>query len=357
MSNTKTAVITGATGQDGSYLAEFLLAQDYMVYGLVRRVSTLERTRIEHLFMPEDSPYRDRLVLLYGDLCDASSLNRLLERAQPDEIYNLGAQSHVGISFEIPEYTADVNALGTVRLLDAVLRSGLRTKFYQASSSEVFGQVMDMPQRETTTFNPKSPYACAKAYAFWMTKNYREAYGMFACNGILFNHESPRRAQNFVTRKITLGLTGIKLGLQDKVVLGNLDARRDWGYAPDYVEAMWQMLHQAAPDDYVIATGESHSVRDFVEASASELGMRIEWIGSGLDEKGIDADKGRVLVEVQARYFRPSEVDQLVGDSGKAQERFGWDPQKTGFKQLVSLMVRHDLAFTDRKAWLHRIDW
>ncbi len=337
----KRALITGITGQDGSYLAEFLLEKDYAVYGLVRRSSSFNRERIEHLYLYDDQ--KKHVELLYGDLNDASSLNRILEKVQPDEIYNLAAQSHVGISFEIPEYTAEITAVGTVRLLDAMRDLGISAKFYQASSSELFGKTNGLPQNEMTPFYPRSPYACAKAYAYYITKNYRESYNIFACNGILFNHESPRRGENFVSRKITLSLARIKHGLQERLVLGNLDAKRDWGYAKDYVEAMWLMLQQPMPEDYVIATGETHSVRKFCELAAARAGYDIQWEGQGLDEKGIDRKTGRTIIVVDKKFFRPCEVDFLLGDPAKAMRQLGWNPRTTSFEQLVEVMMDSDL--------------
>ena len=335
----KSAFITGVTGQDGSYLAEFLLEKGYMVYGLVRRSSLFNRNRIEHIINGEKS---EQFKLIYGDLTDSSSLNRFLEKYHPQEIYNLGAQSHVSISYEMPEFTSDVNGLGTLRLLDAIKNVGIKPKMYQASSSELFGKVAESPQNELTKFHPRSPYACSKAFAFYITQNYREAYDLFACNGILFNHESPRRSENFVTRKITLSLAKIKLGLQEKLIIGNLNAKRDWGYAKEYVEAMWLMLNQKTPDDFVIATGETHSVREFVELAAFEFGFSIKWQGQDINERGIDENSGRILVEVSPRYFRPADVDLLIGDSTKAKQKLGWEA-KTKFKDLVALMVKSDL--------------
>lgn len=335
----KTAFITGVTGQDGSYLAESLLEKGYMVYGLVRRSSIFNRSRIDHITYGDKSK---KFKLIYGDLSDSSSLNRFLDKYQPDEIYNLGAQSHVLISFQTPEYTCDVNALGVLRLLDAIREVGIRTKLYQASSSELFGKVIESPQTENTPFHPRSPYACAKAFAYFITQNYREAYSLFACNGILFNHESPRRGENFVTRKITLSLAKIKLGIQEKLILGNLNAKRDWGYAKDYVEAMWLMLQQEKPDDYVIATGEVHGVREFVELAAKEFGFNIVWTGDGIDEKGIDTVSGKIIVEISPKYFRPTEVDHLCGDLSKAREKLKWKP-KTSFLDLIRLMTKADL--------------
>jgi GDPmannose 4,6-dehydratase len=352
-SPSKIALITGITGQDGSYLAELLLKKGYRVYGIVRRSSMFNRGRIEHLYF--NKQYHNNLTLLYGDLNDSSSLNRIIEKVKPDEIYNLGAQSHVGISFEIPEYTAEVTALGTVRLLDAIRAIGIQPKFYQASSSELFGMAEEFPQRETTPFHPRSPYACAKAYAYYITQNYREAYNLFACNGILFNHESPRRGENFVSRKISLGVAKIKLGIEKKLYLGNLDAKRDWGYAPEYVEAMWLMLQADEPDDYIIATGKTHSVREFVEIAFKEIGIDIIWKGKGLNEKGIvenihsdvKVKKGDTVVEVDKRYFRPVDVDVLQGDASKAKRKLGWEPKVT-FKELVRIMVKADLKLLSR---------
>jgi GDPmannose 4,6-dehydratase len=334
----KVALITGITGQDGSYLAELLLKKKYFVCGIVRRSSLFNRSRIEHIINGENS---NNFKLLYGDLNDSSSLNRILEKIKPDEIYNLGAQSHVQVSFDIPEYTSDVNALGTLRLLDAIRESKIETKIYQASSSELYGKVNDSKQTELTSFHPRSPYACAKAYAFYITQNYREAYNLFASNGILFNHESPRRGENFVTRKITLSLAKIHFGLQEKLILGNLDSSRDWGYAKEYVYAMWKMLQQDSADDFVIATGETHTVREFVERAFLEYGIDIKWEGSGVDEVGIDLASGKVLVEISEKYYRPSDVDFLLGDSTKAEKILGWKP-KVSFKSLVKIMVNSD---------------
>lgn len=342
----KTALITGITGQDGSYLAEFLLEKGYEVHGIIRRSSSFNTGRIEHLYLDEwvrDMKKRRLVNLHYGDMTDSSSLIRIIEETQPTEIYNLAAQSHVKVSFEVPEYTADDDALGTLRLLEAVriLHREKSTRIYQASTSELFGKVQEVPQSETTPFYPRSPYACAKLYAFWITKNYRESYGMYAVNGILFNHESERRGENFVTRKITLAAARIKAGKQDKLYLGNLDALRDWGYARDYVECMWLIMQQPEPDDYVIATGEQHSVREFTEKAFAHLGIPLRWEGKGLDEKGIAPD-GRVLVEVDPRFFRPSEVDTLLGNPEKARRKLGWNPRSTSFDQLVRLMVDSD---------------
>jgi GDPmannose 4,6-dehydratase len=330
----KTALITGITGQDGSYLAEFLLDRGYYVYGLMRRSSSFNTSRIDHIYQDPHEP-NPRLSLIYGDLSDASSLNKILRDVQPDEIYNLGAQSHVMVSFDVPEYTGDVTGLGTARLLEAIRESQLEPRFYQASSSELYGLAQETPQRETTPFYPRSPYACAKAYAFYMTRNYREAYGLFACNGILFNHESPRRGETFVTRKITRAATRISVGLQDKVYLGNLEARRDWGYAAEYVEAMWLMLQQDKPEDYVIATGETHSVREFVEETFNLLGLN--W---------------QKYVEIDPRYIRPTEVDLLLGDYSKAKNNLTWKP-KVSFKDLVRIMVEADLELAKREAHMN----
>ncbi len=328
------ALITGITGQDGSYLVELLIRKSYEVYGIIRRSSSFNTGRIDHIYQDPHEP-NHRLKLIYGDLNDASSLNRILRDVRPDEIYNLGAQSHVKVSFDIPEYTGEITALGTVRLLEAIREIGIKPRFYQASSSEMFGLAHEVPQRETTPFYPRSPYACAKAYAFYMVRNYREAYGLFACNGILFNHESPRRGETFVSRKITRAATRIKVSLQDKLYLGNLEAKRDWGYAPEYAEAMWLMLQQDEPDDYVIATGESHSVKEFVEESFGLLGL--------------DSKKH---VEVDPRYFRPTEVDMLIGDSSKAKKKLGWQ-SKVKFKDLVGIMVEADLELAKKEAHMN----
>jgi len=345
----KRALITGVTGQDGAYLAEFLLGKGYEVHGIKRRASLFNTSRIDHLYR---DPHEDgvRFFLHHGDVTDSSSLIRIMQHTQPDEVYNLAAQSHVAVSFEQPEYTADTNALGTLRLLEAIRILGLQknTKFYQASSSEMFGRVQQTPQDEMTAFYPRSPYAAAKLYAYWITINYREAHGIYACNGILFNHESPVRGENFVTRKITRGLARIKLGLQKCLYLGNLDALRDWGHARDYVEAQWLMLQQEKPSDYVIATGQQRSVRDFVAAVARELAMPIEWHGHGLDEKGVD-DTGKCIVAVDQRYFRPAEVDTLLGDAAKARKELGWSA-KTSFADLVKEMVAEDLEVAQRDA-------
>jgi GDPmannose 4,6-dehydratase len=345
----KVALITGATGQDGAYLAELLLSKDYTVHGIKRRSSSFNTERVDHLY--QDPHERNvRFTLHYGDMTDATNLIRVIQETQPTEIYNLAAQSHVQVSFETPEYTANADALGPLRLLEAIRILGLenRTRFYQASTSELYGYVREIPQRETTPFYPRSPYGVAKLYGFWITTNYREAYGMHASNGILFNHEGPTRGETFVSRKITRAAAAIELGLQDRLYLGNLDAVRDWGHARDYVEGMWMIVQQDEPDDYVLATGERHSVREFVEKAFACVGRSIEWQGSGVDEKGIEARSGRVLIEVDARYFRPTEVDILVGDPSKAQKRLGWR-HKTSFDAMVKEMVAADLAAVRRE--------
>ena len=343
----KKALITGITGQDGSYLAELLLSKGYEVHGMVRRSSSFNTGRIDHLYRdPHEKGVR--LFLHYGDLNDASSINTLLRTICPDEIYNLGAQSHVRVSFDVPEYTGEVDGLGVVRILEGIRETGLNTRFYQASSSELYGKVVETPQKETTPFYPRSPYACAKAYAFYITMNYRESYGMHASNGILFNHESPRRGETFVTRKITRAAARIKLGLQECLYLGNIDAKRDWGFAGDYVEAMWRMLQQEQADDYVIATGETYMVRTFAEKVFERLGMPLEWRGSGVDEKGIDAKSGRTVIQIDPRYFRPAEVDLLLGDPSKAKQRLSWE-LKTSFEQLVHMMTDEDLTLAERE--------
>ncbi len=334
----KVALITGITGQDGSYLAELLLEKGYTVYGIQRRASTFNTARINHLY---DVPQYPNFETVYGDLTDASSISRILEKIKPDEIYNLGAQSHVRVSFDIPEYTADVVALGTLRILDSIKETGIQTKFYQASSSEMFGHVSEIPQKETTPFYPCSPYACAKVFAYWITKNYRESYNLFASNGILFNHESPRRGSTFVTRKITRGLVRISLGLEEKITLGNLEAKRDWGYAPDYVEGMWRMLQQNEPDDFVLATGETHSVREFIETACRILDIPLMWEGKGLTEHGINTKNGKTFIAIDPKYFRPTEVDLLIGDASKAKEKLKWEP-KVRFPELVQIMVDAD---------------
>jgi len=340
----KKALITGITGQDGAYLAEFLLNKGYIVHGIKRRSSSFNTERVDHLY--RDPHERNvNFFMHYGDLTDSTNLIRIIQETQPDEIYNLAAQSHVKVSFETPEYTANSDALGTLRLLEAIRILGLgeKTKFYQASTSELYGKVQEIPQTETTPFYPRSPYGAAKLYAYWITVNYREAYGMFACNGTLFNHESPRRGETFVTRKITMAAARIKSGLQEKLYLGNLDAKRDWGFAGDYVKAMWLMLQQEEPEDFVIATGETHSVREFVELAFREVGIDIEWQGEGVDEVGVDRATGRVLVEIDPRYYRPTEVELLIGDPSKAREKLGWN-SNVGFEELVKMMVKGDMG-------------
>ena len=342
----KKALITGITGQDGSYLAEFLLDKGYEVHGTIRRASTFNTDRIDHIY--QDPHEEDvKLHLHYGDMTDSSVLSRLVEKINPDEIYNLAAQSHVGTSFEIPEYTTDVDAMGTLRLLDAIKESEINTKFYQASTSELYGKVQEMPQTEETPFYPRSPYAAAKLYAYWIVRNYREAYNLFAVNGILFNHESPRRGKRFVTRKISRAVARIEKGKQEKIYLGNLNAKRDWGYAKDYVKMMWLMLQHDHPEDYVIATGETHTVREFVEQAFKYVNIDLKWEGKGVDEKGIDKETGKVLVEVDPAYFRPTEVDVLIGDASKAKEELGWEPEVT-FKELVNIMVKSDLEAIEK---------
>lgn len=334
----KKALITGITGQDGSYLADFLLAKDYQVHGIVRRSSSFNRSRIEHILR---GPDRDRLHLHYGDLHDCSSISQIINTVKPDEVYHLGAQSHVRISFDIPEYTGDVTGLGTLRLLEAIRQTERPIKFYQASSSEMYGQVQAVPQNETTPFHPRSPYAAAKVFAFWITVNYRESYDCFATNGILFNHESPRRGENFVTRKITMSLAQILQGKLDVLRMGNLEAKRDWGYAPDYVEAMWRMLQADQPSDYVIATGQTHSVREFVEEAAQYFDMDLQWHGAGVDEVGIDRKTGKTVIAIDPRFFRPAEVDLLIGDPGKAERELHWKSH-TSFPELVKIMATAD---------------
>jgi GDPmannose 4,6-dehydratase len=349
----RSALITGITGQDGAYLAEFLLGKGYTVHGLKRRTSLFNTARIDHLYEDPHVPHR-KLVLHYGDMTDSMSVLRVVEEAQPDEIYNLAAQSHVAVSFEEPEYTANADGLGALRLLEAIRILGLakRTRFYQASTSELFGLVQETPQRETTPFYPRSPYGVAKLYAHWITVNYREAYGLYAASGILFNHESPNRGETFVTRKITRALARIRLGLQDCLYLGNLDARRDWGHARDYVEAMWRILQQKKPEDFVIATGVQHSVREFVEAAAREAGLRIRWRGQGAQEKGYDG-RGRAVVAIDPRYYRPAEVDTLLGDSAKARRKLKWKPRVT-FHDLVAEMMREDMKVAERDSLVSR---
>ncbi len=346
----KVALITGITGQDGSFLAEFLIEKGYEVHGILRRSSSFNTQRIEHLYLTEwvrDTKQSRQVNLHYGDMTDSSSLIRILQQVQPTEIYNLAAQSHVKVSFDVPEYTAETDAVGTLRILEAVRILGMEKtcRIYQASTSELFGLVQEVPQKETTPFYPRSPYGVAKQYGFWITKNYRESYGMFAVNGILFNHESERRGENFVTRKITLGAARIAQGMQDKLYMGNLDARRDWGYAKDYVECMWLIMQQDEPEDFVIASGVMHTVREFCTMAFLEAGIELRWEGEGVDEKGIDTATGRVLVEVDPKYFRPAEVEQLLGDPTKARTKLGWNPQKTSLAELVRIMVQHDMEY------------
>ena len=348
----KKALITGITGQDGSYLAEFLLNKGYEVHGIMRRSSSFNTGRIEHLYMEnyiEDIHNKRNFYLHYGDMTDSTNVIAIIQKIKPDEIYNLAAQSHVKVSFETPEYTANVDALGTLRILEAVHLLGLNTKIYQASTSELYGLVQEVPQSETTPFYPRSPYGVAKLYGFWITKNYREAYNIFASNGILFNHESPRRGETFVTRKITLAVARIKLGKQKKLYLGNLNAKRDWGHAKDYVQCMWLILQNDEPDDFVIATGEMHTVREFCQLAFKEVGIDLYWEGEGINEKGIDSDSGEILVEVDPQYFRPTEVDQLLGDPTKAIEKLDWNPTQTPFDKLVKEMVQEDLKLVSRE--------
>ena len=349
----KVALISGITGQDGSFLAEFLIEKRYEVHGILRRSSSFNTGRIEHLYLDEwvRDMQKTRLVNLHwGDMTDSSSLIRIIQAVQPDEIYNLAAQSHVNVSFDVPEYTAEADAVGTLRMLEAVRILGLekKTKIYQASTSELFGLVQEVPQKETTPFYPRSPYGVAKQYGFWITKNYRESYGMFAVNGILFNHESERRGENFVTRKITLAAARIAQGYQDKLYLGNLDSLRDWGYAKDYVECMWMILQHDTPEDFVIATGEYHTVREFCTLAFKEVGIELRWEGKGVDERGIDVATGKELVAVDPKYFRPAEVEQLLGDPTKAKTLLGWNPRKTSFPELVKIMVKHDMKFVKK---------
>jgi GDPmannose 4,6-dehydratase len=349
----KRALVTGITGQDGSYLAELLLAKGYEVHGVIRRSSSFNTARIDNIY--QDPHERDRrLILHYGDLNDASSLNRILRIADPHEIYNLGAQSHVKVSFDTPEYTGDVTGLGSTRLLEAIRELEIRPRIYQASSSEMFGKVTETPQRETTPFYPRSPYGVAKVYAYWMTVNYREAYGLYAVNGILFNHESPRRGETFVSRKITRAVGRIKAGLQDRLYLGNLDARRDWGYAKDYVDAMWRMLQQDQPEDFVIATGVTHTVREMCTRAFARAGITIEWSGNGFEERGVDGASGVTRVQIDPRYLRPTEVELLLGDSTRAKQKLRWTPSTT-FEQLVDLMVDADLRLAEREARLEEV--
>lgn len=349
----KVALISGITGQDGSFLAEFLIDKGYEVHGILRRSSSFNTGRIEHLYLDEwvRDMKKSRLINLHwGDMTDSSSLIRIIQAVRPDEIYNLAAQSHVKVSFDVPEYTAEADAIGTLRMLEAVRILGLekKTKIYQASTSELFGLVQEVPQKETTPFYPRSPYGVAKQYGFWITKNYRESYGMFAVNGILFNHESERRGENFVTRKITLAASRIAQGFQDKLYLGNLDSLRDWGYAKDYVECMWLILQHETPEDFVIATGEYHTVREFCTLAFKEVGIELRWEGKGVEEKGIDVNTGRELVAVDPKYFRPAEVEQLLGDPTKAKTMLGWNPRKTSFPELVNIMVQHDMKFVKK---------
>ena len=355
----KKALITGITGQDGSFLAEFLFEKGYEVHGIMRRSSSFNTERIEHLYLNEwvrDMHHSRAVNLHYGDMTDSSSLIRILQQVQPDEIYNLAAQSHVKVSFDVPEYTAEADAVGTLRLLEAVRILGLdkKTRIYQASTSELYGKVQEVPQKETTPFYPRSPYGVAKQYGFWITKNYRESYGMFAVNGILFNHESERRGETFVTRKITLAAARIAQGLQEKLYLGNLNAKRDWGYARDYVECMWLMLQHREPEDFVIATGEYHSVREFATLAFEDAGIKLKWEGEGVDEKGIDANSGKTLIEVDPKYFRPAEVEELLGDPSKAKKLLGWNPRKTSFEGLVKIMVENDMRYVTKpsKPWM-----
>lgn len=346
----KIALITGVTGQDGSYLAEFLIDKGYEVHGLVRRSSQFNRSRIEHLYIEDlmqDMHLKNQFILHYGDMTDSSSLIHIIQKVKPDEIYNLAAQSHVKVSFDVPEYTAEVDAIGTLRILEAVriLEMELKVRIYQASSSELFGMVQETPQKETTPFYPRSPYGVSKQFGYWITKNYREAYGMFAVNGILFNHESERRGESFVTRKISLAAARISTGMQQKLPLGNLNAMRDWGYAKDYVECMWLMLQYSVPDDFIIATGEMHSVREFCTLAFLEVGIEIEWQGSGIDEKGVSKKSGEIIIEIDPLYFRPTEVELLCGDPSKAKELLGWHPNKTSFEELIKKMIRSDLEY------------
>ncbi len=343
----KRALITGVTGQDGSYLAEFLMKKGYEVHGIIRRASTFNTKRIDHIY--QDPHERDvNLFLHYGDMTDSSNMNRLLEKIDPDEIYNLAAQSHVQVSFQVPEYTAETDGLGTLRLVDAIKETGIKTRFYQASTSELYGKVQEIPQSETTPFYPRSPYGAAKLYAYWIVVNYREAYNLHASNGILFNHESPRRGENFVTRKITMAASAISEGIQDCIYIGNLSAKRDWGYAPDFVRAMWLMLQEDIPDDYVVATGETHTVREFIDHAFSRLGMTLRWDGEGVDEVGVCEQTGKTVVRVDPKYFRPTEVELLIGDPTKARTKLGWEPEVT-FQKLVEIMVDADLEIVRRK--------
>jgi GDPmannose 4,6-dehydratase len=345
----KIALLTGITGQDGSYLAELLLEKGYEVHGVIRRSSSFNTGRIDHIY--NDPKFAgSKFFLHYGDVTDTSNINRLLEKIEPNEIYNLAAQSHVKVSFEVPEYTAEVDAVGTLRFLDAIRETGIKAKFYQASTSELYGKVQEIPQTEKTPFYPRSPYGVAKLYGYWIIVNYREAYDLFACNGILFNHESPRRGETFVTRKITMAAAKIKLGLQDKLTLGNLNSKRDWGYAPEYVEGMWRMLQRDTPEDFVLATGETHEVRTFVDAAFNELGIELRWEGEGENEKGIEKATGKVLVAVDPKYYRPTEVDLLIGDATKAKQMLGWEA-KTKFADLARLMAKADFELVKRRGY------
>ena len=350
----KTALITGINGQDGSYLAEFLVKKNYEVHGIIRRSSSFNTSRIEHLYIDElleDFKLKRKINLHYGDMTDSTNLIRLIQKIKPSEIYNLAAQSHVKVSFDLPEYTTETDAMGTLRVLEAVRISGIEKtcKIYQASTSELFGKVREIPQNELTPFYPRSPYGVAKLYAYWITKNYREAYGMFAVNGILFNHESERRGETFVSRKITLATARINKGIQKKLYLGNLDSKRDWGYAKDYVKSMWLMLQNSKPEDFVIASGEQHSVREFVELAFSFIPIKIKWIGEGAHEKGIDEKTGETLIEIDPKYYRPTEVDSLLGDPTKAINQLGWDPKETSFEKLVEIMVKHDIKLVENE--------
>jgi len=350
----KTALISGVTGQDGAYLSEFLLKKGYIVHGIKRRASSFNTDRIDHLYQAPQIEDK-KFILHYGDLTDTSNLVRIIQEVQPDEIYNLGAQSHVQVSFEVREYTADVDGIGTLRFLEAIRILGMekKVKFYQASTSELFGKVQEVPQKETTPFYPRSPYAVAKLYAYWIVVNYRESYGMYACNGILFNHESPIRGETFVTRKITRAVARIRFGLQDKLYMGNIDAKRDWGYAGDYVELMWLMLQQQKPDDYVMATGITTTVREFITMAFLEVGVNIKWEGSGIDEKGIDSNTGKVLIEIDPRYFRPTEVDILIGDPSKAFSNLGWKP-RVRLPELIKMMVANDVKLAEKELYLKK---
>ncbi len=346
----KKALISGITGQDGSYLAEILLDKGYEVHGIIRRSSSFNRGRIDHLYIQNESLMNKRLFLHYGDVTDTSNLNRILEKITPDEIYNLAAQSHVKVSFDVPEYTAQVDAVGTLRFLDAIRETGVKTRFYQASTSELFGKAREVPQNEHTPFYPRSPYGVAKLYGYWIVVNYREAYNLYACNGILFNHESPRRGEGFVTRKITLAAARIKLGLQKSVALGNLNAKRDWGYAPEYCEGMWRMLQQETPEDFVLATGKTHTVREFADLAFRDIDLPLAWEGEGPSERGIDRKTGAVLVEVAPRYYRPTEVEILIGDAAKARTKLGWKPV-TEFEELVAMMAKADFDKVSKRGF------